>query len=164
VKKLAAWSAVAALLAVAMARVAVWLQSAGFSTVMVFPVVIGAVLGGIVSFMASQLGESRRMLVVVGSLMAAAVCASAEHGFFYLDYRSHFAAKLQSDPTMQLAVTMNPERFRPAPFSKFMSAAAAENWPLWIVDAFAMIAAAGATAWLVFPSRKAPARPLTPDS
>jgi hypothetical protein len=140
------------LLAIAIARIAVWLQRAGFSTVVLFPLIIGTVLGAIVGFVASQTGETNRKLAVVVALLAAAVCAAAEHGIFYLDYRRGFEAKLQSDPNARLAATMNPELFEPVPLAKYMVSEWAMNWRLWILDALAMIGAAGTAAWFVFGS------------
>jgi hypothetical protein len=143
------WLAISILLAAALARVAVWLQLAGFSTVVLFPLIVGAVLGAVVGFAGSQVGEVSRRIVVVGAILAGAICAAAEHGYFYLDYRRGFESKLQSDPKAQLAATMNPEKFEPASFSKYMAAQTEDNWPLWIADAIAMIGAAGVAAWFM---------------
>jgi hypothetical protein len=143
------WLAISILLAGAIGRIAVWLQLAGFSTVVLFPLLVGAVLGAVVGFAALQVGEVGRKAALAGAVLAGIICAAAEHGYFYLDYRRGFESKLQSDPKVQLAATMNPENFQPASFSKYIAAQAEDNWPLWIADAFALIGAAGFAAWLV---------------
>jgi hypothetical protein len=148
-QKLSIWSVISALIAIALARIAVWLQSFGFSPMVVFPLIIGAALGSMIALAANVAQEKRRELVVTGAVLAAIVCAAAEHGFSYLDYRRGYEAKLQSDPKAQLAASMNPENMRPASFAKFMGADAKGNWVLWIVDALAMIGAAAGSAWFV---------------
>jgi hypothetical protein len=142
-----------------MGRIAVWMQAAGFSTIVIFPLMIGALLGAAIVLVASQFGETNRMLVLLASLLGAIICVTAEHGFFYLDYCSNFAAKLDSDPKTQLAASINPQEFRPASFPKFMAAAIRENWPLWTIDALAMIAAAGTAGWLLFASSRPATKP-----
>jgi hypothetical protein len=148
-QKLCIWSGISALLAVVLARIAVWLQSIGFSPIVIFPLLIGAVLGALIAYAANVADEKRQALVVIGAILAAVVCAAAEHGFSYLDYRRGYEAKLQSDPKAQLAASMDPEKMRPATFARFMSADAQANWVLWIVDALAMIGAAAGSAWFV---------------
>ncbi len=149
-KKFALLLGFSLLLAVAIARIAVWLQTAGFSTVILFPLTVGAVLGTIVGFVAAGAGITCRKQVAAAAALAGLACAFAEHGFFYLDYCQRFETKLESDPKAQLAATMNPEQFKPASFSQYISTEAAENWPLWIIDAVAMIGAAATAAWFVF--------------
>ncbi|MCC7087040.1 MAG: hypothetical protein IT427_18730 [Pirellulales bacterium] len=158
---------VAVLAAVAVARIAVWLQSAGFSTVVIFPLLVGGALGATIGFAATQFGKTSRGLALSGALLAGGVCAAAEHGFFYLDYRRGFEAKLQNDPTAQLAATANPRFIAPQSFSKFMATSAPDQWPLWTMDALAMIGSAGAAAWLAFanahlPTARASIDPKTP--
>jgi len=82
----------------------------------------------------------------------------AEHGFFYLDYRSHYSSALQNNPKAQLFMSLAADEFQPASFSRFMAAEAPAKWPLWIVDALAMIAVSAMVTWFL-----APGRSLTTD-
>jgi hypothetical protein len=135
----------------AITRVAVWAEDHGFSPIGVIPLALGVVIGFTVSVVGGYFGVRSRLPIVSVAVAAALVAVAAEHGFFYLDYRSEFAAKLQSDPKAQLAVAIEGSAFRPASFGEFMSAEAAAKWPLWIGDACTMIAVAGLAAFFVWP-------------
>jgi hypothetical protein len=152
------WIAIVFLLSVALARIAVWLQMAHFAALGVFPIAIGAVVGGLVIWTARYFSIRDRMLVVCGAVFAALMVAAAEHGLFYLDYRSHILASIQDNPKAQMLLALDADQFQPATFYRFMAAEAPAKWPLWIEDAAAMIAIAALIAWLL-----APGRPLTTD-
>jgi hypothetical protein len=148
---LAIWLGVVLLLSLAEARIAVWLQNANYAPVGLFPIMLGFVFGLTAALAATYVGVHGRTAITAGVLICALFLVAAEHGFFYLDYRSEFIAKLQSDPKAQLAVAIEGSAFRPASFGEFMSAEAAAKLPLWIGDAAAMIAIAGLVAWLAAP-------------
>jgi hypothetical protein len=141
--------ALSALLAIALARVAVWLQVAGFATVFIFPALCGAALAFGTVFVAKQLGGSSRGPIVQAAIVGSIIMAAAEHGFFYLEYRHQFEAKLHSNPQVELLATMSPDPPMPATFWKFMAAEAPAKWPLWSIDALTMITiAALTTLWI----------------
>jgi hypothetical protein len=145
------WIAVVAGLSVALARIAVWLQTAHFAAVGVFPMILGAAIGFSVVWTARRFAVQGRAAMIAGALFAAAMVVAAEHGLFYLDYRSHFSTAIQSDPKAQLVLALEPDQFQPATFYRFMAAEAPGKWPLWIADALAMIAVAALVAWLMSP-------------
>lgn len=143
------WVAIIVAIAVALARIAVWLQTAHFAALGVFPVLMGAACGVAVAWIGRQLTICGRTKIILAAIFAAIVIVSAEHLLFYLDYRSQFAAALQANPKAQLAATLVVNEFQPASFYRFMSAEAPDKWPLWIADALAMIAVAAFSAWLM---------------
>jgi hypothetical protein len=146
------WFLVSVLLAAALAQVAVWLPLAGFSAVVLFPLVIGAALGAAIGFVAVQVGETKWVLVIAGAILAAGVCAAGEHVFFYRSHCRSIETKLQNEPSAQLAAAMNPDLVKVPSFREYMAKDAPANWPLWILDALAMIGAAAIAAWFSFSS------------
>ncbi|HTQ39555.1 MAG TPA: hypothetical protein VMJ32_11030 [Pirellulales bacterium] len=137
----------------ALARIAVWLQSAHFAAIGVFPALFGAALGSALVAVSHWLRFRSRLAVVWAAIVAATLMAAAEHGLFYLDYRRDFAAKLQTDPNAQLAAALVPDQFQPATFYRFMAAEAPAKWLLWTLDALAMITVAAIVAWFLARSR-----------
>lgn len=134
------WVAVVIALSAALARIAVWLQSAHLAAIGIFPMILGAVIGVCVVWSGRQMGIMGRGWLLLVSVTAAVVLALAEHSFFYLDYCSHYSSALQNNPKAQLFMSLAADEFQPATFSRFMAAEAPAKWPLWIIDALAMIA------------------------
>jgi hypothetical protein len=143
------WIAVIVGIAVALARIAVWLQVAHFAALGVFPAILGATCGIAVAWIGRQLAIRGRRKIIVAAVFAAVVIVAVEHMLFYLDYRSQFAAALQANPKAQLAASLVANEFQPASFYRFMAAEAPDKWPLWTADALAMIAIAAFSAWLM---------------
>ncbi len=100
------WVAIIVAIAVALARIAVWLQMDHFAAVGVFPVLSGAACGVAVAWIGKQLAICGRTKIILAAIFAAIVIVSAEHLLFYLDYCSQFAAALQANPKAQLAATL----------------------------------------------------------
>jgi hypothetical protein len=147
-----------AIIAIALARAAVWLQLAGFSTAFIFPAIFGAALGFGTWFLARQFGCDVRGAVLLAALCGAVIMAAAEHGFFYLEYRHRFESKLHSNPQGELLASMSPNPPMPATFFEFMAAEAPAKWPLWIFDAVTMIVIAALVAWWMSPNTRLSAR------
>jgi hypothetical protein len=143
------WLAIVVGIAVALARISVWLQFAHFAAVGVFPVVLGAACGAAVTWIAKLMAIRGHRRIICAAAFAAIVVVAAEHLLFYLDYRSHFAAALQANPKAQLVATLVADEFQPVSFYRFMAAEASDKWPLWIADSLAMIAIAAFSAWLM---------------
>jgi small basic protein len=134
------WVAVVIALSAALARIAVCLQTAHLAAVGIFPMILGAVIGVCVVWSGRQLGITNRGWLLLVSVVAAITLSLAEHGFFYLDYRNHYSSEIQNNPKAQLFMSLAADEFQPASFSHFMAAEAPAKWPLWIIDALAMIA------------------------
>jgi hypothetical protein len=156
------WFLVVVALSVALARIAVWLQNANFAAVGVFPVILGGAVGFFAVWLAHRFAIRNRTAMISAAMLAALLLAMAEHGFFYLDYRSNFAAAIHSNPKAQLMLALEGDQFQPASFGRFMSAEAPAKWPLWIADAGAMIAVAAIAAGLM--SRTTPAAQTQADA
>jgi hypothetical protein len=143
------WAVIPLLLALCLARVVVWLQTAHVAAIGVFPAICGLAIGwGLVSA-AHAISIRSRSLIICTAIFAAAMTSVAEHVLFYLDYRHDFTAKLQSDPKLQMAAAFVGDDFKPATFSRFMTAEAPAKWLLWTFDALAMITIAAVVAWLM---------------
>jgi len=148
------WIAIIVGLSIALARIAVWLQTAHFAAIGVFPVLLGVVIGLSVVWIGRQLNLYGRRTMMAGAIMAASLIAATEHALFYFDYRNQFSSAIQSNPKSQLAAALAGDQFQPASFYRFMAAEAPAKWPLWIADALAMIAVAAVVAYLMDPSAR----------
>jgi hypothetical protein len=157
--------------AIAMARVSVWIQQVGIAPVLVIPLLAGGAVGLLASAMAVQNGEQSRARLAMGLVISALCMAAASHGFFYLDYYRQFEAGVLGNPKVVLWALQD-QNFQPRPhtFLEYLASSAPKNWPLWIVDAAAMIAGAvGVGLWTFSQSARSAAqppatnRPLTPD-
>jgi hypothetical protein len=146
------------MIALILARAAVWLQIHGISTFLLVPVLVGGILGLSTGWLAACAGRTNRRMVTIGAAVAALLTACGEHGYFYREYRRQFSTAIQSDPKTQLAATLTAEQFEPTTFYGFMVAEAPAKWPLWIADAVTMIAVAAVTAWWRAPRARLPAR------
>jgi hypothetical protein len=151
----ALWLLPMAALAVVLARIAVWIQSRGFAAIGVFPMIFGATIGVAAAIGASLLGLAGRRMIITVAILSSLITAAAEHGFFYLDYRheceSKFQKQLEISPMMQQLVAVMPDQVHASmeTFSEFMGEEAAVKWPLWVVDATAMIVVAALSAWWI---------------
>jgi hypothetical protein len=137
------WLVPAVVVALAVARVSVWVQP-HFAPVVLYPLLIGAALGALVCGLLHLARLSDRWLAVIGTVLLAVLAAAAEHAFFYMDYRIAHARKA-------LAAGISEDELSPADFKTYMSAQAASDRlqiPLWIGNAAAMVvAAAGVVIW-----------------
>jgi hypothetical protein len=154
----ALWIAIVLLLSIALARIAVWLQSAHFAPVGLFPIMLGFAFGLAAALIAAYLGLHGRALITGGVIISALALVAAEHGFFYLDYRRQFQEKVESDLQNNVVLQqafrnmIDDFRIQPPTLFQFMSEEASAKWLLWIADATAMIAIAAVVAWLMVPS------------
>jgi hypothetical protein len=139
------WLVPAGVVALAVARVSVWVQP-HFAPVVLFPLLVGAALGAILCglLQVARMGDAR--LAVAGTVLVALLAAAAEHAFFYLDYRVAHARKARGAGIAE-------EDLSPAEFPEYMRAQAATTRmqvPLWIGNAAAMVVAAtGVVIWYV---------------
>jgi hypothetical protein len=161
---IALWIATVIMLSAALARIAVWLQNANFAPVGLFPLMLGFAFGLSAALAAAYLGLHGRGLITGGVIISAFVLVAAEHGFFYLDYRHQYQAKVDHDVQSNVILQqyfknmLDDFRVKPPTFSEFMAAEASTKWLLWIVDGAAMIAVAAVVAWLMAPRAHLPAR------
>ena len=123
------WLAITVATPIALARTAVWLQVAGFGAVGALSIIFGAILGSALGTLVAYLNLRARGLITCGVILSALTMAAAEHAFFYLEYRSQYETKLQSDPMAQLARNLAPDELSPATFAKFMAAEAPAKKP-----------------------------------
>src|SRR5262249_3081218 len=100
------WLVIVVAVSVGLARIAVWLQNANFAAVGVFPAIFGGAVGLSVVWIAYRLAIRNRTALILVAMLAALLVAAAEHAFFYLDYRSNFAAAIHSNPKAQLALAL----------------------------------------------------------
>lgn len=137
------WLVPAIVVAVAVARVSVWIQP-HFSPLVLFPVLVGAALGAILCGLLQVAQLNHAWLAVAGTVLVAFIAAMAEHGFFYLDYQSaHIRKALQAGLPL--------EELSEATFVEYMRAQAAADRmqiPLWLGNAALMaLAATGMVIW-----------------
>ena len=134
-----AWFIPALVVALAIARVSVWVQP-HFAPVVLFPLLIGAALGALLCGLL-QLARLRDWrLAVIGTILVAILAAAAEHVFFYLDRHSE-----QLRQALEAGIPA--ETFSRATFFEYMRGEAEQDDRkvlLWIVNATAMVVAAAA--------------------
>jgi ABC-type phosphate transport system permease subunit len=130
----------------------VWIQEAGFASVLL-PVVLGGVIGSLIVGLARAANESCRKRLLIVAVLLTMVCVVAEHLFFYFDYRTQFAASAAKNPSVQIFQTAG--GLEPASFSEFLHAGASRpigivpGWLWWIIDAGLTIVT-GAAAVAIF--------------
>jgi hypothetical protein len=132
------WFLPAVVVAVAVARVSVWVQP-HFSPLVLFPLLIGAALGALLCGLI-QIADYRDLRpLLAGILLVALVTVAAEHLFFYLDRRSeHLRKALEAGiPEEVLSRPTFPEYMRQQADLDDMTV------PLWIGNAILIVAAAG---------------------
>jgi hypothetical protein len=132
--------------AVFLARISVWLQPR-FSPVVLFPLLTGAALGLALGGLLYLVHLRDPRLGVVATPFVALNMALAEHAFFYLDYRSDFAATLSRNESKLVLVA---DEVQPVPFIEYMRAHAADSRDvlLWIGNGLlTIIAATGVVTW-----------------
>jgi hypothetical protein len=148
------WLVPAGVVALAVARVSVWVQP-HFAPVVLFPLLVGAALGALLCGLLQVARLSDARLAVVGTVLVALAAGAAEHGFFYLDYRVAHAKKARGAGIAE-------EDLTPADFPAYMRAQAAADRrqvALWIGNAAAMVVAAtGVVIWYVKTSNVAQSR------
>ena len=137
-RSLILWLLPAVVVAVAVARVSVWIQP-HFSPLVLFPLLIGAALGALLCGLAQIANLRDLRLALAGTALVVVVAAAAEHAFFYLDRRSeHLRKALEAGIPVEVLS-------RPT-FAQYMRQQAEfddKNLPLWIVNAVLMAGAAG---------------------
>ena len=79
------WLVPAVVVAVAVARVSVWVQP-HFAPVVLFPLLVGASLGALACGLLQLANLNDWRLAVPATAFLGLVTAAAEHGFFYLDF------------------------------------------------------------------------------
>jgi hypothetical protein len=137
------WLLPAIVVAIAVARVSVWVQP-HFAPLLLFPLLLGAALGALLCGLLQVARLSDARLAVAGTVLVAILAAGAEHGFFYMDYRVAHARKARG-------AGIAAEDLSPADFPAYMRAQAATDRlqvPLWIANAAVIVAAAaGVVIW-----------------
>ena len=132
------WFIPAIVVAVAVARVSVWIQP-HFSPLVLFPLLIGAALGALLCGLIQIANLRDLRLVMTGTVLVMLLAAAAEHAFFYLDRRSeHLRKALEAGiPEEVLSRPTFPEYIRQQAELDDMKVL------LWIGNAVLMVAAAG---------------------
>jgi hypothetical protein len=132
------WLVPAIVVAVAVARVSVWIQP-HFAPLVLFPLSIGAALGALLCGLI-QISNLRRLrLIVAGTVLVVLFAAATEHVFFYLDRRNeHLRKALEAGiPEEVLSRPTFPEYMRQQAELDDMKI------PLWLGNAVLMVGAAG---------------------
>lgn len=131
---------------IVLARVAIWLEREGYASAL-SPVIMGAALGLLVSFLAIRTNISSRTAVLIATIALALVCVATEHLLVYIEYRIKIAEAAQRDPKLQLIQAAGG---LPAPtFAEFIRdqaplrihPGAMPNWLWWIINATLIIVA-----------------------
>jgi hypothetical protein len=134
-----AWLIPAVVVALAVARVSVWVQP-HFAPVVLFPSLIGAALGALLCGLL-QLARLRDWrMAVIGTILVAVLAAAAEHMFFYLDRHNEQIRQA-------LEAGIPEETFSRATFFEYMRGEAEQDDRkilLWIVNATATVVSAAA--------------------
>jgi hypothetical protein len=132
------WLLPAAVVAIAVARVSVWVQP-HFSPLGLFPLLIGAALGAILCGLVQIANLRDLRLMLAGTVLVALLAAAAEHVFFYLDRRGeHLRKALEAGiPEEVISQPTFPEYMRRQAELDDMKV------PLWIGNAVLMVCAAG---------------------
>jgi hypothetical protein len=136
-----------------LARLAVWAQRAGFSPLVLFPLLAGCAIGAGVYLIAKQANVCSLRALIGTSLVAAFSFLLFEHLFFYLDYRSGFNAAMGRNPSAALFAAAG--EIRPVEFFEFLHAGAMQDaglfsgWLRWIIDAAVTILAAVGSVWFI---------------
>jgi hypothetical protein len=137
------WLCVASIVAVSVARGSVWVQP-HFAPMVLFPLLIGATLGVILSGLVQLTNLHDIRWAIAGTIIIGLVAAMAEHGFYFLDRRTEYIVKA-------LEAGVPEEVLTPMTFSQYMQQQAAADGtqvPLWIVNPILMVAAAvGMVTW-----------------
>ena len=132
------WLVPATVVAVAVARVSVWIQP-HFSPLVLFPLLIGAALGALLCGLMQLADLNNVRLAVAGTLLIVLITAAAEHVFFYLDRSNEHLRKALEAGIPEEVIS------RPT-FSEYMHQQAELDRmkiPLWIGNAVLMAGAAG---------------------
>ncbi|MEX2142733.1 MAG: hypothetical protein WD894_25990 [Pirellulales bacterium] len=132
------WLLPGIVVAVAVARVSVWIQP-HFSPLVLFPLLIGAALGALLCGLIQITNLRDLRLVLAGTVLVVLLAAAAEHVFFYLDRRAEHLRK-----ALEAGI---PEEVLSRPtFAEYMRQQAELDdmkVPLWIGNAVLMAVAAG---------------------
>ncbi len=137
------WLLPAAVVAVAVARVSVWIQP-HFSPLVLFPLLIGVALGALLCGLIQIANLHELRLAVAGTVLVVVLAAAAEHLFFYLDRHSEHLRKAQQAgiPVAVLSRPTFPEYLRQQAELDDMKV------PLWIANVVLMGGAAvGMVLW-----------------
>jgi cytochrome c-type biogenesis protein CcmH/NrfF len=139
------WLVPAVVVALAVARVSVWVQP-HFSPLVLFPLLVGAALGVLICGLLQLARVNDSRLAMFGTLLVVVLAAAAEHVFFYLDRHSEQLRKASDSGIPEEVVAR-------ATFAEYMRAEAKLDDMkvlLWIGNAAAMVvAAAGVVIWYV---------------
>lgn len=140
-----AWISAAAFGTLAIAWIAVQLQQEGIAPAGLFPLAVGAALGGGIALVSRKLAWPTRTI---------AIAATAGLGLLVVvlqDYIGHRAsqARYEAEFARQSPLAAAPDEFRPT-FVRHLRAQVSSRPGWWILDLLFTSASAGATtAWLV---------------
>jgi len=133
----------AIVVALAVARVSVWVQS-HFAPVVLFPLLAGALLGALLCGLLEVARFDHLPLAGIGTLFIALLASAAEHGFFYLDYRTALIQKA-------LEAGLPVEELPQATFVEYMRATAtADPMQIYMWTGHAALMATAAVAMVVW--------------
>ncbi len=140
------WFVSAVAVAVTGARISVWVQP-HFAPVVIYPVLVGTVLGAAFGALALLAGVNRSHGKLIGVVLLAVVASLLEHAFFYGDYRANFAAALGrvSEQVGFPVLDVEPQTF--AEFLRNRAAAEQSSVALWVSNPLITATAAGVVFW-----------------
>ena len=146
------WLLPALVVAIAVARVSVWIQP-HFSPLVLFPLLIGLALGALLCGLL-QIANLRNVgIALAGTVLVVLVAAAAEHVFFYWDHRNELLRKALEADIPRDVVSL-------PPFIDYMRRQIQMDdmqAPLWIGNAVLMVGAAGGmVVWYLRSRRGAP--------
>jgi hypothetical protein len=151
------WLLPALTASIVLARIAVWLENAGYASALL-PVVMGAALGLVVSLLALRTNISSRTAALIATVILALVCVATEHLLIFIDYRLKILEAAQGDPKLQMIQAAGN---LPVPtFWEYIRAQASvriapgsmPNWLWWIINTSLTIVASIGAVWLVMPN------------
>jgi hypothetical protein len=147
------WLIAGSAVAVAGARISVWIQP-HFAPVLLYPLLLGLVLGGAFAGLAYAAGlrSTRKLLVAV--VLFAIFAALLEHALFYADYRAGFERALKHASER---IGFPVPDIEPQTLTEYIrNRAAAEQWAVarWMANPLVTATAAGVVFWYLIRPRQ----------
>ena len=111
-----------------------------------FPLVLGSLVGGLCAALARQSGVRRASAILLVAGASALVCLAAQEIFAYRVYRQQYKDAAASNPRLELAARGGAP-LEPATFGQFLRAQVERKRLYLTVDALLTLAAALTMAW-----------------
>jgi hypothetical protein len=140
------WFVTAVAVAVAGARISVWVQP-HFAPVVIYPVLVGAVVGVAFAGLAVLAGVERSRGILIAVVLLAVAASLLEHAFFYRDYRASF---VQARERGEERIGFPLPEVEPVTFGEYLRShaeASGREIGLWVANPLITAAAAGVVFW-----------------